>query len=285
LGADITSEVAPRSLLTVHAHPDDEAIQGAGTVHRYASEGVRTTLVCCTGGEQGEVQRPEMDRPEVHANLAAIRREELGRSAAVIGYQDVRMLGYEDSGMAGTATTLNPRCFVKADLGEAVDRLVQVIQDVRPQVMVTYTHDERVYPHPDHLKTHVVAREAFIAAGQGGEGAFQPQRLFLLAWTRAPFVAAHRRFAELGLDSGISDDWLSFDGDDDSMTTHVLVDATIRRRALWEHRTQYPPEQVFWRDLPGDEQALVYPYDDYILAIDNEGNPAPKGDLFEGLRP
>ncbi|MFV1991595.1 MAG: PIG-L family deacetylase, partial [Acidimicrobiales bacterium] len=263
------------SLLTVHAHPDDEAIQGAGTVHRYTTEGMRTTLVCCTGGEQGEIQRPEMDRPEVHSNLAAVRREELRRSAEIIGYSDVRMLGYEDSGMAGTATTLNPRCFVKADLDEAVDRLVRIIQEVRPQVMVTYTHDERVYPHPDHLKAHVVASEAFRVAGQRGERPYQPQRLFLLAWTRAPFVAAHKRFEELGLDSGISEAWLRFDGDDAEMTTHVAVDATIRRRGLWEHRTQYPPEQVFWRDLPEAEQALVYPYDDYIMAADTAGNPAP----------
>jgi mycothiol S-conjugate amidase len=173
---------------------------------------------------------------------------------------------------------------VQADLDGAVDRLLWIIQEVRPQVMITYTHDEHVYPHPDHLKTHVIAREAFMAAGAAGSHSFQPQRLFLLAWMRAPFVAAQRRFEYLGLESGIADKWLSLDGDDETMTTHVAVDGTVRRRALWEHRTQYPPEQVFWRDLPENEQALVYPYDDYIMALDRAGDSAPESDLFEGLR-
>src|SRR3954471_3453552 len=86
-------------LLTVHAHPDDESSKGAGTVAKYHAQGVRTVLVCCTGGEEGDILNPAMDRPEVRSNLHDVRLEELRRAAEVIGYDELVMLGYRDSGM------------------------------------------------------------------------------------------------------------------------------------------------------------------------------------------
>ena len=72
----------PLRLLSVHAHPDDEASKGASLVARYRAEGIGATLVCCTGGEQGEILNPAMDRPEVLENLHAVRMAELDASAA-----------------------------------------------------------------------------------------------------------------------------------------------------------------------------------------------------------
>ena len=89
----------PLCLLTVHAHPDDEASKGAPTVARYSAEGVRTVLVCCTGGEEGDIQNPAMDTPEVRENLGAVRAAEVAESARIIGYSELMMLGYRDSGM------------------------------------------------------------------------------------------------------------------------------------------------------------------------------------------
>ena len=89
-------------LLSVHAHPDDEASKGAGTVARYQAAGVRTVLVCCTGGEEGEILNPAMDRPEIRENIHAVRMQELAEAADVIGYDEVVMLGYRDSGMPDT---------------------------------------------------------------------------------------------------------------------------------------------------------------------------------------
>src|SRR5205814_2021834 len=83
-------------VLTVHAHPDDEASKGAGTIARYHDEGVHTVLVCCTGGEAGEVLNPAIDTPEVRANLYEVRMAELDASAAAIGYDVVHLLGYHD---------------------------------------------------------------------------------------------------------------------------------------------------------------------------------------------
>src|SRR5205823_14211319 len=84
-------------LLTVHAHPDDEASKGSATIARYSAEGVRTVLVCCTGGEAGEVLNPNLDTPVVRQNLAQLRLEELRESTRILGFSRVYLLGYHDS--------------------------------------------------------------------------------------------------------------------------------------------------------------------------------------------
>src|SRR5687767_9594783 len=98
-------------LLTVHAHPDDESSKGAGTVAKYTAQGVRTVLVCCTGGEAGDILNPAMDTPEVKDNLHEVRMRELERATSVIGYTDVELLGYRDSGMPDSEFNKHPDCF------------------------------------------------------------------------------------------------------------------------------------------------------------------------------
>ncbi len=83
----------PLCLLSIHAHPDDESSKGAGTVARYHTEGVRTVLVCCTGGEEGDILNPAMDTDEVKADIGRVRADELDRAAAIIGYDEVVLLG------------------------------------------------------------------------------------------------------------------------------------------------------------------------------------------------
>src|SRR4051812_22753545 len=104
----------PLCLLSVHAHPDDEASKGAGTVAKYHAAGVRTVLVTCTGGEEGDILNPAMDRPEVRERLAEVRREELAHAAKVIGYDEVVLLGYRDSGMPETEANARPDNFANA---------------------------------------------------------------------------------------------------------------------------------------------------------------------------
>src|SRR5918998_4434653 len=153
------------SLLTVHAHPDDEASKGAGTVARYHDDGVRTVLVTCTGGEAGDILNPAMDRPEIVADLPAVRIRELARAAEIIGYDEVVLMGYRDSGMPDTPPNAHPEAFANADLDEAVGRLVEVIRRERPQVIVTYADDQQGYPHPDHIRVHDITGPAVDAAG------------------------------------------------------------------------------------------------------------------------
>ncbi len=266
----------PRCLLTVHAHPDDEASKGAGTVARYHADGVRTVLVCCTGGEEGEILNPALDTPEVHADLAAVRSGELDRATALIGYDEVVRLGYRDSGMAGSASNARPDCFAAAPLDEATGRLVAVLRRVRPQVMVIYGDDQTGYPHPDHLRVHDAGLAAFHAAGDPGRfaeagPAHQPAKLYYTVHSAARFRAIHDKFVELGLDSPFDDEWRArWDSMPEEVPTTV-VDITghtdVRRLALLAHATQVDPESRFWFGLPPEVMGTIQPHDDYRLAF------------------
>ncbi len=281
-------------LLTVHAHPDDESSKGAGTVARYAAEGVRTVLVCCTDGAAGEILNPAMDRPDIGANLPAVRADELARAAQIIGYTDVVHLGYKDSGMPGTPSNEDPGCFARADLDEAVGRLVAVIRETRPQVIVTYGDDQQAYPHPDHLRVHDISLPAFDRAGdptahpEAGPP-WQPQKLYYTSWSRARIVATHEKFLELGLDSPFDDKWFSRPSQDDRVTTRIDVSGfmDVRRNALLAHATQIDPESPFWFGLPPEVARTIHPFDDYVLARTRV--PLAEGeiedDLFAGCRP
>ena len=122
-------------------------------------------MVCCTGGEEGEILNPAMDRPEVAEHLAEVRAAELRQAAEIIGYDEVIMLGYRDSGMPDSEPNSHPAAFANADHDEAVGRLVTVIRRVRPHVLVTYPDDRTGYNHPDHLQVHDISVPAFDAAG------------------------------------------------------------------------------------------------------------------------
>jgi mycothiol S-conjugate amidase len=288
---------APLCLLTVHAHPDDEASKGAGTVARYHQEGVRTVLVCCTGGESGDILNPAMDRTEVRDRLPEIRMEELRRSTEIIGYDEVVLLGYRDSGMPGTPENEDRRSFVQAPLDEAVGRLVAEIRRVRPQVVVTYGDDHRGYPHPDHIRVHDISVAAFEAAADpdaypGPDPAWQPLKLYYTVWSRARVLATHRKFLELGLESPFPKEWTDGDRPEQDITTSIDISehADVRPEALLAHATQVDPTSPFWFGLPPEVARTIHPYDDYVLArslVDAAGGGAPpetEDDLFAGIR-
>src|SRR5262245_9929778 len=156
------------SLLTVHAHPDDETISTGGVMARYSRAGNRVVCVTCTGGEQGEIVIPDMDTPENHAQLREIREEELRRALEHLGPIHHRWLGYIDSGMMGTPENELPGTFWQADLDEAAGRLVRIIRETRPQVVVGY-NDFGSYGHPDHIRSAQVAKLAFERAGDASQ--------------------------------------------------------------------------------------------------------------------
>jgi len=265
----------PLCLLTVHAHPDDEASKGAGTVARYQAAGVHTVLVCCTGGEEGEVLNPELDTPEVHARIAELRRDELARAAEIIGYDEVVMLGYRDSGMAGAASNANPASFAQAPFDEAVERLVAVVRRTRPQVMVVYGDEQSGYPHPDHLRVHEIGVAAFEVAGDPGRYPaagvpWQPAKLYYTVFSAARFQEIHEKFVELGLESPFDDEWRKrWEGIPlEPVTTSVDISdfADVRREALLAHATQVDPNSRFWFGLPPEVMRELHPHDDYRLA-------------------
>lgn len=281
----------PMRLLTVHAHPDDEASKGAATVGRYVAEGAEAVLVCCTGGEAGEILNPAMDRPEVHADLPAVRRAELDRSAQAIGFSEVVMLGYRDSGMPDSPANADPRCFAKAPLDEAVERLVSVIRRTRPHVLLTYGDEQQGYPHPDHLRVHDISIVAWEAAGDpdrfpGAGEPWTPLKLYYSAWARARFVALHQAFGDHGLESPFDAKWFDRPSHDHRITTRIDISGYyhVRNAALRAHATQIDPESPFWFGLPDGVVEQVYPWEDFELADSRVPTELPETDLFAGVR-
>ena len=278
-------------MLTVHAHPDDEASKGSALVARYVAEGVHATLVCCTGGELGSIINPAMDRPEVAANLAGVRREELDRSAGIIGFQQVDLLGYRDSGMPDMPENADPANFANAPLDEAVGRLVRIIRRDRPHVIITYSDDQGHYPHPDHLRAHDISVVAFDSAADGSQypdagEPWQVSKMYYSTWARSKIVASHEKMLELGIDSPYTEEWFDRADQDHRITTRVDVGAYLHLRdeALLAHATQVDPAENFWFGLTPEQAAEAYPWDDYILARSTIDTELPEDDLFAGLR-
>lgn len=295
---------APLSLLTVHAHPDDEASKGAPTLAKYKAEGVHTVLVCCTGGEEGDLQNPSLREPgqpfhgltpeEEKAKLAELRPGELQRSAEIIGFDEVVMLGYRDSGMADTPPNQHPDCFHMAPMDEAVGRLVAVIRKERPQVVITYGDDQRGYPHPDHVKVHEISVLAFERSGDPtwypelGEP-WQVSKLYYTVWSKARLIAVHEGMIKHRGESPYDQDWLDRPGQDERITTKIDVGAYLwaRSGALRAHATQVDPNEPWWFGLTDDQLGEVYPWEDWILARSTVGGPAEgelEDDLFAGVR-
>jgi N-acetyl-1-D-myo-inositol-2-amino-2-deoxy-alpha-D-glucopyranoside deacetylase len=225
-------EPVERSLLLVHAHPDDESIGTGATMAKYAAEGARVTLVTCTLGELGEIIPPDL-RHLFPDELGQHRIVELDRACAALGVDDHRFLGgegrYRDSGMMGLPDNDDPRCFWQANLDEAADALAKVIDEVAADVIVTYDANG-FYGHPDHIQAHRVTQRAHALTGQAA-------KLYAIALPRSVLARA----VELPEDSWfakITD--LSLGVPDDEVTTEV--DATkytgAKRAAMRAHETQ-----------------------------------------------
>jgi mycothiol S-conjugate amidase len=295
---------APLALLTLHAHPDDEASKGAPTCAKYKAEGVRTILVCCTGGEEGDLQNPSLREPgqpfhgltpeEDKALLAELRPHELARSAEIIGFDEVVMLGYRDSGMKDSPANEHPSSFHMAPLDDAVGRLVAIIRRERPQVIITYGDDQRGYPHPDHVKVHDISLPAFERAGDPawypelGEP-WQPLKLYYTVWSKARLMAVHEGMIRHRGESPYNQDWLDRPNHDDRITTKLEVGPYLwaRSGSLRAHATQVDPSEPWWFGLTDDQLADVYPWEDWILARSLVGEPVSgthESDLFAGVR-
>jgi N-acetyl-1-D-myo-inositol-2-amino-2-deoxy-alpha-D-glucopyranoside deacetylase len=161
------------TLMTVHAHADDETIGTGGTMAKSIAEGHRVVLVTCTRGELGEIVVPELDTLDNHRRLADIRAAELEAAMAELGVTEWENLGYRDSDMMGRVGNVDPRSFWRADLDEAAGRLAWLMRRYRPDVVTTY-NSFGGYGHPDHIRVHDVTVRAFPRAG---DPAWYPEQL------------------------------------------------------------------------------------------------------------
>lgn len=280
------------TFLAVHAHPDDESICTAGTFARYAAAGVRTALVCCTRGEEGEIRDPALDATEAQPRLGAIREAELRAATAVLGIAELHLLGYRDSGMAGAESNANPRNFINADPDEAAERLAAILRALRPQVVVTYD-EHGGYGHPDHRMAHRVTRLAVErAARHGVDGAgWTIPKLYYTVLARSVVLRVNEQMLARGLappfDSQHPDPKVRQGTVPDRLIT-ARVDVRgyweVARRALRAHRTQLPADDVLLA-LPADIAAEAFAVEHYIRAYTHVPAPDQETDLFTGLLP
>jgi mycothiol S-conjugate amidase len=292
-------------LMTVHAHPDDESSKGAATLAKYVAEGQDVMVVTCTGGERGSILNPAMDKPGVLERMAEIRVEEMAEAARILGVRH-RWLGFVDSGLpeGDPPPPLPEGCFALVPLEESTERLVRLVREFRPHVLVTYDENGG-YPHPDHIRTHEVSVAAFEAAGDPDSfpdaGApWQPLKLYYShGFSRGKLLAFHDAMLARGLESPY-DEWLKRweendknDKKEDADRSDVLDRVTtrvecgdyfeVRDRALRAHATQIDPNSR-WFAVTSDIQREVWPTEEYELARSLVDTTVPEDDLFAGVR-
>jgi LmbE family N-acetylglucosaminyl deacetylase len=149
------------TLVTFHAHPDDESIAMGGVMAKAAEEGHRVVLVVATRGEHGEVEEGFLPEGEL---LWQRRERETLASAEVLGVARVEFLGYVDSGMMGTPENDFPGSFWQADVEEAAARLAAIVTEEGADVLTIYDENGQ-YGHPDHIQVHRVGLRAAQLAG------------------------------------------------------------------------------------------------------------------------
>jgi len=290
---------APLRLMAVHAHPDDESSKGAATMARYVRSGVDVLVCTLTGGERGDILNPAMERPEVRADLPAIRRAEMEAARQILGVRQ-QFLGFIDSGLpeGDPLPPLPAGCFALEPLETAARPLVQAVREFRPHVIVTYDENGG-YPHPDHIKCHEVSVEAFEAAADPdsypdcGEP-WQPLKLYYhLTFHRSRILALHQAMIDLGLESPYADrisEWVEDEDETSGKPRHEITTRVqcgdyfeIRNQALIAHATQVDPNGG-WFAIPAEVQRAAWPTEDYHLARSLVDPGGQEDDLFAGIR-
>jgi N-acetyl-1-D-myo-inositol-2-amino-2-deoxy-alpha-D-glucopyranoside deacetylase len=277
-----------QKLLAVFAHPDDEAFGTGGTLARYAAAGVDIALVCATRGEVGEIADESLATPDT---LGQVRENELLCAADTLGVRDVVFLGYRDSGMAGTTDNGNSGAFVNVPAEEVVARLVGIIRQLRPQVVVTFEPNGG-YGHPDHIAAHRHTLTAFHAAAdpscypEQGE-AWRASRLFYTAIPRSFFLEMRDRLIAGGVDTSefarFEEDGIGWPDDQVNVMVDVAEEIEAKWAALNCHRTQFGPNNLF-RRLSEEEIKQMLSREYFALAWPNPDPGLQLASLFAGLR-
>ena len=312
------TEPRPYTLMTVHAHPDDETIGTGGLMAKSVAAGHRVVLVTCTRGEQGDIVVPDLDTPENHRRLGEIRAGELEAAMRELGVTEWENLGYRDSDMMGRVGNIDPRTFWQADIDEAARRLTWLVRRYRPHVMTTY-NDFGGYGHPDHIRTHDVAVRAYDRAGdtawypeqlapehggmgpvvdEGGLAPWSPLKLYEQAIPASVRNAMKDRMEALGEDSFWSEpkdatpeQLADFQAQmakmlvpDESITTWIDISDVLDRKwaAIWRHVTQMSPESPFLR-FGQDAWREFWGKEAYVLRESRVPARGPETDVFAGL--
>ncbi len=281
----------PVTLLAVRPHPDDESTSTGGMLAYYSARRVRTGVVICTGGEEGEIRDPELDPVADRPRLLEIRAREVRDACAILGVAELRMLGYRDSGMASTPANQNPAAFMNAERVEATGNLVRIIRELRPSVIVTEPPGG-LYAHPDHVMCHEVSVEAFQAAGDSkafpdAGPPWRVAKLYAIAQIDdGCWEALLPAFTAAGIDMA----WLERGPHRSRLpgpeTATVALDvrpySEHQRQALLAHRTQIPRES-FLVSLPPELRRLAFATAYFLRLSPPSVTGEHEPDLLDGL--
>jgi mycothiol S-conjugate amidase len=281
-------------LLAVHAHPDDESSKGAATMAYYRSRGAAVMVVSCTGGEEGRVLNEKLDAASTamaDRDLPGLRRIEMRNAAAVMGIEQ-RWLGYVDSGWPEDGEPEPINSFASIPLEISAAPLVRVIREFRPQVMITYDENGG-YPHPDHIRTHLIsiyARDAAADPERYPEAgpAWKIEKTYYDRMFNAPrMTAIYEALVAIEPESEIvkqMDEMRSRFDRPDVSTTHIPVGdfLEVRDAALKSHASQVSPDSTFFL-WPNDLQREVWPTEDFELVDSDVPAELPESDLFAGI--
>ncbi len=261
------------TIVTFHAHPDDEAIATGGTMARYSAEGNRVVLVVATRGEHGEVADGVLEPGE---ELWERRVAETERAAEILGVHRVAFLGYRDSGMMGEPTNDEPDAFWSADVDEAASRLAAILEEEGADVLTTYD-DHGGYGHPDHIQVHRVGVRAAELAGTPVVYEATMNRDHILRLLR-------ERQADIpdGVDAPNPDEFGEFGTPEALITTTVDVRDFVdkKRAAMAAHQSQID-ENHFFLMMPTDAFREAFGHEWFMRRGAEPG--IREGDLVEPL--
>lgn len=180
-----------KTLLAIFAHPDDESFGPGGTLAKYGAEGVAVHLICATRGEAGESDAADLGECD---DLACRREQELRCAADILGLSEVHLLGYRDSGMAGSLANQHPRALTQANPDVLVEQVADLMRRLRPQVALTFDPFGG-YGHPDHIAMH----RATVAAFERLPESERPQKLYFAVFPRTAMRWAVRLMPLFGV--------------------------------------------------------------------------------------
>lgn len=279
--------MSTKRLLGVYAHPDDEGSVSGAILH-YGALGVESGLVCATRGEVGEISDPALATPE---NLGQVREQEMRAAAAALNVSHVWFLDYRDSGMAGTAENGDPRAFARANPAEVVGKLVAIIRQFRPQVMVTFD-ETGGYGHPDHIAIYRHTTSAFYAAADTVQypelgAAHAVSKLYYSSFPRSALKAMGEWMKTQnyqGSFSNLDPDKLGMPDEQIDVRLNVEPWLETKARSWAMHRTQMDPNN-FMAKIPEELQRKWRGFETYHLAATRVG-PDIEGenDLFARVR-
>lgn len=228
------------TLVSFHAHPDDECIATGGVMRKAHEDGHRVVLVIATRGELGEVPDGFLDEGE---ELWQRRVVETRASADILGADRLEFLGYTDSGMMGEPTNDQPGTFWTASVEEAAVKLAAILREENADVLTVYD-DHGGYGHPDHIQVHRVGMRAAALAGT--------PRIYQATINRDRALAARREFAaQNGVETPEFDE--SFGSPESKITCAVDVAPYLahKRKAMRAHASQIS-EQSFFLAMPDE---------------------------------